>query len=422
MEATSHVQYLATFFFMVAILHTFSVSFFNRIAAYAPSGSVRQRLFHLLGEVEIVFGFWSICFILGYIFLEGKESAIEYLNTRAYKEPLFVFVIMVVCSSKPIKDFTAALIGRFVKLPILNPQIIFFFTVFSVAPLMGSFITEPAAMTMVATLVLNVLFQKNKISEDLKYACLGLLFVNISIGGTLTPYAAPPVLMVADKWGWDLSYMLGHFAWKAMLSCFVSTLIYFIIYKRQILALCISTNNLKTSPIWVQIISLLFVALIIVTHTTPLFFIGLFIFYLGFVKVTKKFQEELKIKESLLVGIFLTGLVVLASLQNWWLKPIVGGISAKWLYLSSIALTAITDNAAITYLGTLVNPLSEESKFALVSGAVIGGGLTVIANAPNPAGYGILNSEFGEKGIQARGLFIGAIIPTLTAAVIFWFL
>ena len=92
------------------------------------------------------------------------------------------------------------------------------------------------------------------------------------------------------------------------------------------------------------------------------------------------------------------------------------------LFLSSIGLTAVTDNAAITYLGTLVSQLSEESKYALVSGAVIGGGLTVIANAPNPAGYGILQSQFGESGIRASGLFLGALIPTIISALIFWFL
>ena len=57
------------------------------------------------------------------------------------------------------------------------------------------------------------------------------------------------------------------------------------------------------------------------------------------------------------------------------------------LFFGAAALTAITDNAALTYLGSLVEDISDQSKYSLVAGAVAGGGLTVIANAPNPAGF-----------------------------------
>ena len=83
------------------------------------------------------------------------------------------------------------------------------------------------------------------------------------------------------------------------------------------------------------------------------------------------------------------------------------------------ALTAITDNAALTYLGSLVQGLSEEFKYALVAGAVTGGGLTVIANAPNPAGFSILRAHFDDGAIHPLGLFVAALPPTLVAAAAF---
>lgn len=85
----------------------------------------------------------------------------------------------------------------------------------------------------------------------------------------------------------------------------------------------------------------------------------------------------------------------------------------------AITLGAFTDNAAITYLGSLVQGLSEEFKYFLVAGAVCGGGLTIIANAPNPAGAAILKSHFEDNSIDPRYLFLGALVPTLIASLCF---
>ena len=74
--------------------------------------------------------------------------------------------------------------------------------------------------------------------------------------------------------------------------------------------------------------------------------------------------------------------------------------------------------AMITLLATLVPNLSESMKIAVVEGAVTGGGLTVIANAPNPAGQALL-SRFFSGGITPIGLFLGAIGPTIVAAIAF---
>ena len=73
----------------------------------------------------------------------------------------------------------------------------------------------------------------------------------------------------------------------------------------------------------------------------------------------------------------------------------------------------------MTFLGSLVEGLSDDKKYYLVAGAVAGGGLTVIANAPNPAGFGILKGSFGDDGINPIGLLAAAIPPTLVALIAF---
>jgi len=413
----------ATVCFCFAILHTFLVKRFQRIAHnYAP-GSVGENLFHLLGEVEVVFGLWAALYLLIFMFADGLKGTIHYLEGRDFTEPAFVFVIMTVCSTRPILELAGRLID-FVSRSIPLPKpVAFYFTALTVGPLLGSFITEPAAMTVTALILLERLYSRG-VSEKLMYATIGLLFVNVSIGGTLTPYAAPPVLMVASKWNWGLEFMLTHFGWKGIVASVISTAIVTYRFRDEISKIKWSKANKADGrlPIWVVAVHLMTLFLIVAAAHYMVLFIGLFLFFLGLVTVTKEYQHSLKLREGLLVAFFLGGLVVLGGPQRWWLEPILTKLSALPLYLGAMGLTAITDNAALTYLGSQVPSLSESSRYALVAGSVVGGGLTVIANAPNPAGYGILNSSFGEDGISPLSLFTNALIPTLTAALIFWFL
>jgi Na+/H+ antiporter NhaD/arsenite permease-like protein len=124
----------------------------------------------------------------------------------------------------------------------------------------------------------------------------------------------------------------------------------------------------------------------------------------------------------LLVAFFLGGLVVLGGLQQWWLQPLVRAMDAHTLYVGATGLTAIMDNAAITYLGSLIEGLTPEAKYLLVAGAVTGGGLTVIANAPNPAGLAIVRKGFSDEAVSPVWLLIAAIPPTCTASLAFLFL
>jgi hypothetical protein len=307
----------------------------------------------------------------------------------------------------------------------LNPAISFYLSCLIFGPLMGSLITEPAAMTVTAILIYEKFFTR-KLSTQFMYATLGLLFVNISIGGTLTPYAAPPVLMVAKSWNWDLGFMFANFGWKATLIILCSTLAVTFRFRSELQQL--EWNDSETAakqeniPAWVSLLHLSILAIIILTSHHLVVFFAAFLFFLGLVTVTQEYQQDLKLKEGLLVGFFLGGLVVLGGPQRWWLEPVLTNLNALSLYLGSISLTAITDNAALTYLGSQVPDLSTAARYALVAGAVTGGGLTVIANAPNLAGYGILNSAFGSEGISPLYLFYGALFPTAVAALFFWVL
>jgi hypothetical protein len=266
----------------------------------------------------------------------------------------------------------------------------------------------------------------------LKYATLGLLFVNVSIGGTLTHFAAPPVLMVAGPWGWDAAFMLGHFGWRAALAIVLSTTTYFLLFRRELNALqthgpAIDLEQpdeeatgpvLLPVPAWLTVTHLAFMGWTVFNAHYAALFLGGFLFFLGFARATAAYQSRLELKSPLLVGFFLAGLVIHGGLQGWWIAPVLGSLSELPLFIGSAALTAVNDNALITYLATLVPNFDDQLKAAVVQGAVTGGGLTVIANAPNPAGQALLNRFFGGA-ISPAGLAIGAVLPTVIAGLIF---
>ena len=410
------IQIVASVLFVLAVLHTFSTKFFEHLAHIHPN---HAGVFHLLAEVEIVFGVWAMVLMAVMIAMLGKQEAMVYLDGQNFTEPLFVFAIMVVAASKPIlqaASTTVLMVARWMPLP---RPLAFFFTCMTLVPILGSFITEPAAMTLAALLLKDTVFAQAP--RRLQYAALGTLFVNVSIGGTLTPFAAPPVLMVASKWGLDMQYMRVHIGWKAALAVGISTGLVTLFFAKDIKRMKIASQSPYTGvPIWMVALHLLFMVGIVVFSHHPAAFMGVFLLFMGIVMAYPSYQEErLILREGLLVAFFLGGLVVLGGMQRWWLQPLLMGMSADTIYFGATALTAVTDNAALTYLGSLVDGLSPEFKYALLTGAVTGGGLTIIANAPNPAGASILKSTFQEGAISPTGLLAGATLPTLIAMLCF---
>lgn len=225
----SNIEVVAAVLFALALVHTFSTKFFERLAHNHPR---HAGLFHLLGEVEVVFGFWAVVLIATMAFLVGGSQAIEYAESRQYTEPLFVFVIMVVAASRPVVEVIQALVAFIARLAPVRTVVAQVWLCLALVPLIGSLITEPAAMTL-AALMLSPLVFRPGIPEWLKYGALGVLFVNISIGGTLTSFAAPPVLMVATTWNWDSAFMASHFGWKAVIAVLINATVITFLLRRH---------------------------------------------------------------------------------------------------------------------------------------------------------------------------------------------
>ena len=413
---TPLIEGIGAALFGIALAHTFGAKVFEVLAHRHPR---HAGLLHLLGEVEVVFGFWAFVLIAVMAAVAGGQSAIDYAESRQYTEPLFVFVVMVVAASRPVLEAVRHVLEGIARtLPLPTAWVLAWLGLAAV-PLLGSLITEPAAMTLAALMLRPQIFRQD-VPERLKYAALGVLFVNVSIGGTLTSYAAPPVLMVAGVWQWDTAFMASTFGWKAVLAVLVNaTAMVFFLRKHLASPTASNSSAAQGVPWMVSAIHLLFLAGVVTLAHHPVLFLGVFLLFLGFTQAYARFQSPLILKEALLVGFFLAGLVMLGGLQRWWLQPIVSDLSPNLLFFCAMALTAITDNAALTYLGSLTQGLSDASKYMLVAGAVAGGGLTVIANAPNPAGAALLRSGFEDNSIGAGGLLVGALLPTALAALFF---
>jgi hypothetical protein len=478
---------VATLIFLLAIVHTFLTSRFLRIShrwsqdherrierGEASRDSVPHgaKLMHLLGEVEVVFGLWAVALMIAIVAFYGFGTAIHYLGeTVDYTEAAFVVVIMTLAATRPILRLAEGIINRIAGMlgGSLSAR---WFTTLTVGALLGSFITEPAAIT-ISALVLGRTFYALEPSAKFKYATLGLLLVNVSVGGTLTNFAAPPVLMVAGPWGWGMGHMLLHFGWKAAVGILVSNGLYFALFRRELMALegkyavvrlkeeiqtrylrredvdarfdqvrrsfsavCQTRDHLKVEiqdlldrvrtelenefvpelrargidedlireafaqrfeeirlremrrlvpallpadqrgpfvdpdwdnrddpvPGWVTLVHVLFMVWAIVNaHHPPLFILGM-LFFLGFAAVSSDYQNRIDLRPAMLVGFFLAGLVIHGGVQGWWIEPILGNLGEIPLMAVATVLTAFNDNAAITYLATLVPGFSDFDK------------------------------------------------------------
>jgi hypothetical protein len=449
-DLVARVQYepfnaLATAVFVLAILHTFAAARFARLAhhvqhrhdarsrakGHPSTPSPPAELLHFLGEIEVVFGLWAVVLLIAITTYAGWDAAKHYVNDQVnYTEPLFVVVIMTLASTRPVIGLAERALRRVARIGGATPAA-WWITILTLGPMLGSFITEPAAMTICALLLARQFYDLEP-SARLKYATLGLLFVNVSIGGTLTPFAAPPVLMVARPWGWDIPFMMAHFGWRAALAIALSTTIYYLVFRRELRDLAshpavpdvdvpevdAAGPTLLPVPFWITATHLAFMAWTVFNAHYPALFLGGFLFFLGFARATAAYQSRIELKTPLLVGFFLAGLVIHGGLQGWWIAPVLASLAEEPLFLAAAVLTAFNDNALITYLATLVPDLEPALKLAVVQGAVVGGGLTVIANAPNPAGQALLNRFFGGA-ISPIKLLAGAFGPTLLAALVF---
>ncbi len=536
-------NFVATLIFLLAIVHTFLTARFLKIShrwahdheqrierGEASRDSVHHgaQAMHFLGEVEVVFGLWAVALGIAIIGFYDWSTAVHYLGeTVNYTEPAFVVVIMTLAATRPILRLAEGMIKSIAGM-LGGSLAALWFTTLTIGALLGSFITEPAAIT-ISALVLARTFYTLEPSTKFKYATLGLLLVNISVGGTLTHFAAPPVLMVAAPWGWGMSHMLLHFGWKAAVGIVISNVLYFALFRRELMALEdkyavvrlkeeIQTRFLRRAdmdarfdqlrrsigadtgtrdlaktqvqdlidrireqleeqsvpelrargideelirqafaqrfeeirlretrrlvpallpegergtfvdpdwdkrddpvPVWVTLVHLVFMGWTIVNaHHAPLFVLGL-LFFLGFAEVSKDYQNRIDLRPAMLVGFFLAGLVIHGGVQGWWIAPILGNLGEASLMAAATVLTAFNDNAAITYLATLVPDFSDALKYAVVAGAVTGGGLTIIANAPNPAGISLLKRHF-DNGVSPAGLLGAALAPTAIMFVLF---
>lgn len=418
MTSPTLAELVASILFAVAVLHTFSTKYFAHLAHRHPR---HAGLLHLFGEVEVVFGFWAFALMAALIAVLGKTEALAYLDQRDFTEPMFVFAIMVIAGTRAVLQAVLRVVGQVSRAIPWPPALSIYFLSLSLVPLLGSFITEPAAMTLAALMLRDAYFSR-QLSSRLKYATLGVLFVNVSIGGTMTTFAAPPVLMVAGTWGWDLPFMFSHFGWKAMLAVSVNALILTLAFRRELIAKGkpdAGHGQQNKVPLSVIVIHLIFLLGVVVVAHYPPAFMGLLLLFMGFATAYPQYQDRLILREGLLVAFFLAGLVVLGGLQQWWLQAALGGIDDQVLFFVSVGLTAITDNAALTYLGSLVEGTDAGFRYALVAGAVTGGGLTVIANAPNPAGLSILKEHFPDHAVSPLGLLLAALPPTLIAVAAF---
>src|SRR5208337_1707122 len=389
---------VATIIFFGAVVHTFLAARFRKIAHnYQQSYEAieyllhtadgppdfgkkhdkllfRAQLFYFMGEVEAVFGVWLIPLFLAIIAFQGWSTMVDYVGNVNVADAIFVVVIMAMASSLPIIRFTETVIAKVSAIGNSTPAS-WWLAILTLGPLLGSFITGPAAMTICALLLRHRFYSLKPSSVSLKYATLGLLFVNISVGGVLTQFASPPVVIVARVWNWDLVHMLTHFGWKAVIGIILSNSLYLAVFRREFARLAANVPDEKQDqearrpiPWRITGIHILFLWWTVTNAHYPVLVILGLLFFLAFVSATRLNQHGIALGPPLLVGFFLAALIIHGGCQQWWIAPLLSSLS-KWpLMIGATILTAFNDNAAVTYLASLVPGFSDALKYAVMVG------------------------------------------------------
>lgn len=414
------LKVLSSLIFFLAIIHTFLVSKFAIVAKKFPSHSFAYKILYIFSEIELVFIFWSFVFSVLLLIFYPYSYFVHSFSELSFHEPFFVFGIVVVSASRPILNLAKWLIEFIAQSLPFSPIQNQFFTILFFGPLLGSLITEPAAMTVVSLLISDH-FKKKKFSKQFRYAVLAILLLSISIGGTLTHFAAPPIIMVSIPWELTTSKMFWRFGYKAILTNFVLVTSFLIFFKHEMNYKTHNKteNHFRIGFIETSIFILLGLCILFAHRIEVMFLIMLFFYALSF--FYKERIGQLNSKNALFISLFLIGLMFLGQTQKWWLITVLTKFHDWQLYLATASLTAVIDNAALTYLGSLT-PISSSGQFAMLAGAVVGGGLTVMANAPNPIAFNILKSYFEEQEIDGVLLFKWSILPTTIAILVFWLL
>jgi hypothetical protein len=440
LEALEYTPFhlIALILFVLAIVHTLCV---YKVHEWAHALEMKQKergkekgvgiqTLYFLAEVEIVFAFWAVVLFIFMASFYGWTTALEYIDTRDYTEALFVVVILAMASTKPIIHIAEVLISWLAK-KLGGSLSAWWFVLLTVGPLLGSFITEAAAMALCAFLLSHQFYTYHP-SSKLAYATLALLFVNVSIGGVLTNFASPAVLVLSHFWKWTISDIFLNFGWKAILGILLSNGLYWLYFRKELQDLNVrkkafkvyvehSTPTERPIPVWVTTTHILFMTWIVFVSSYPAIFLAAFLLFIGFYQATRAYQHSLQLTRPLLIGLFLAGLVIHGGLQGWWVYAILHDLSPLSVMGVAIALTGFNDNTAISYLATLIPNWGDIYEYAIFIGVVAGGGLTVIANAPNPAGYSILRSHF-TRGVKPFPLLLAALPPTCILYAIYYFL
>ena len=438
--AATPFRVMTLIIFICAVCHTFLAHQFTLLAKRVAARHARREghkkgevsflaeTLTFFGEIEIVFALWVIPLVLLIISFFGWDDVVGYLDSRIYVEPLFVVVIMSLASTRPIikmaewgAEIVAGLLG--------NGFGAWWLTILTIGPIVGSIITEAAALTISALLLQRQLYIFGP-TKRLAYATLGLLFVNFSVCGVLTNFAAPPALTLSRCWGWEEWDFFGQFGFPVLLGLFLVNTLTFFVLRRDFVLLkknkpkeIVDLDKDKSKgpvPVWITICHLLFITGVIISAHFPPIFMGIYLLFLGFHQATRHHQFLLDLKRPLLVGLFLAGLVIHAGFQGWWIEPLLGDLEFGELMLAASALTAFNENSTVAALACLLNDLTPQLRYAIVSGLVAGGGLTVIAHAPNPAGQSLLRKYF-KGGISPWNLFVAALPPTIVFLILFYF-
>ncbi|NGX39882.1 MAG: hypothetical protein KR126chlam1_01219 [Chlamydiae bacterium] len=416
------METFSTIIFFIAVAHAFFSDKFLKIAHKFEAPSKRGFAyvgFAFLGNVAIIFGFWMIPILLYMLIMQGVSPTYDFLHSMDFREPFAYFVLITLAMTRPLRQLFESLMIRMSHS--VKHQLIFWWcgTILFSSILTGIF-SEIAIMTL-ACLYLAEKFFPLKPGRSLSYFTLALLLVGISIGTTIIPVNFTFLIdfLTQGKIShWEIFRLFG---WKMLIGLVVIILGGALLFRKELDSLQ-KTFKKAGKPPRISSREIIY-GLLFFTASFGKGNMYLLLMVIAIVIILHKYPYRIKGEEGelslyipLLIAFFTYTLELHASLQAWWVTPLLERLQGGSAYVTTFFLTGLNEHVPLEALKVSLQGKAEGIKFFSYLAVLTGGGLTIIAKSANIVAKKTLIEHFPDRVISP---FRHLLVAVPLAAIVF---
>lgn len=406
---------LSLIFFLFAICHALLSDRFLALAhrheidskGLNSGGDFLVSFYSFMGNITCIFALWLIPIFTYLAYSRGGDfvSASLMLQEPGFNEVFFNFILIAIAMTKPLRLLYASILHRF-GFMFKNHLMFFWLGSFLLTVLLTGLLSEIVAMTL-QCMFLAHFFYNLKLSKSLSYFTLALLLVCAAFGNTVIPFNLSDIYDFHLEWGWSHWTVFQLFGWKSFISIAIVASLGAFWFRKEFSFLQATFDKemeeVSHHPINSRL--LFYLGLLIVASLSRS---NLYVMFASLIVVMILHKEHYKTQEEgklhltlpLMIAFFTYTIEIYASLQSWWVIPMLEDVQGSGLFAFSFLLTGMNEHVPISAVKTTLQAAPEMDKFLSYLGMVAGGGITLFANSANILAKKTLSPHFENQVIS----------------------